>query len=69
MSTFYLSAYIGKTICVYDSRTGVYHSETIKDAKELWGRLRLCLNHIHGECTETPVWFEPTRVELDSITF
>ena len=63
MSTLQMATMIGKTITLYDRRTGHCYQATITDSKENWGKLRLQVE----QDSLDDVWFEPDSKELASI--
>ena len=60
MTATELSKYIGQKITCTDPRTGATYSETILDARTLWGKLQFKLNNSND-------WFEPKNKELNQM--
>ncbi len=52
--------FIGKTINIYDSRTGHVYSTQISDVRTSWGKIQVQVMH-------SPVWFELKQQELEQI--
>ena len=53
---------LGKTIHIFDKRTGATYAQTIVDVKEDWGRIRI-------RTSQNGPWFEPTAEEMRIFNF
>lgn len=58
-----LASYIGKTITLFDKRTGTSYRKTITNTRQMWGRLQIT---VEGQ---GDLWFEPTSEEGGTASF
>jgi hypothetical protein len=53
---------IGKTFTIRDTRTDATYEATVTDAKEMYGKLRVQVDH-------KATWFEPNWNELKALEY